>query len=133
MIDTNVMLVCISSKSTIHKLFLAMGKGEIKLCVTNEIITEYLEVISKHRGTQKAYDIIDLILGIPYLILIIVYYRWNLISIDPDDNKFVDCAIAAGADYIITEDRHFEELKKVEFPNITCIGAMEFIEQYLKA
>jgi len=32
------------------------------------------------------------------------------ITHDPDDNKFADCAIAAEADFILTEDRHFQEL-----------------------
>ncbi len=130
-IDTNVLLVCISSLSTIHELFTAIGRGDIELCVTNEIISEYLEVFSIHRGSEKATEIVDLILDAPCIVMTVVYYRWNLISKDPDDNKFVDCAIAAGADYIITEDKHFNVLSSIEFPKIQVISSSDFISQYL--
>ena len=36
---------------------------------------------------------------------------FNLITADPDDNKFADCAIAAEADFIITADQHFEVMR----------------------
>ncbi len=35
-------------------------------------------------------------------------YRWDLISADPDDNQFVDCAVAANAHAVVTENRHFQ-------------------------
>lgn len=132
MSDTNVLLVCISSKSAFHELFTALGSGDIELCVTNEIITEYIEVFSLHRGKQKAFEIIDLILDATSVLNHVVYYRWNLITKDPDDNKFVDCAIAAGADYIITEDKHFDILHKIDFPSVKVISASDFIKMYLK-
>lgn len=39
------------------------------------------------------------------------HYRFHLITADQDDNKFVDCAIAANAEYIVTEDHHSMNLK----------------------
>jgi uncharacterized protein len=50
-----------------------------------------------------------------------------LITIDPDDNKFVDCAIAAGADYIITNDHHFDILAQISFPEVRVCSAEEFL------
>lgn len=38
-------------------------------------------------------------------------FRFHLIGADADDDKFADCAIAAEADYIVTEDRHFDALR----------------------
>lgn len=57
-----------------------------------------------------------------------IYYRWGHITADYDDNKFVDCAVSAGADYIITHDRHFNELKARGFPTVACISLQEFME-----
>jgi predicted nucleic acid-binding protein len=54
------------------------------------------------------------------------FYKWNLIENDPDDNKFVDLAIACGADYLITEDKHFQPLKKLEFPKLQIRRLSEF-------
>jgi len=54
------------------------------------------------------------------------YYKWNLIHADPDDNKFVDCALNAGADYIVTNDRHFNVLKSLGFPPVKVIDIETF-------
>jgi len=45
---------------------------------------------------------------------------------DPDDNKFVDAAIAAGADFLVTEDRDFKRLRNVDFPEVTVLNLSEF-------
>jgi predicted nucleic acid-binding protein len=41
-----------------------------------------------------------------------VFYNWNLIATDPDDNKFIDADVAAGADYLVTNDTHFMKLNR---------------------
>lgn len=52
----------------------------------------------------------------------------ELIPNDPDDNKFVDTAFACNAHFIVTNDRHFNVLKNIEFPKITVIKVEEFVE-----
>ena len=49
---------------------------------------------------------------------VISYYKWNFIYADPDDNKFVDCFLNANADFIVTNDKHFNILKEIDFPPI---------------
>ena len=61
-----------------------------------------------------------------------VYYKWNLIENDKDDNKFVDCAVAGNVDYLISNDKHFNCLKKVGFPKLTVLNIDEFIELLLR-
>ena len=56
------------------------------------------------------------------------FFNWRLIYPDMDDNKFADCAIAANADYLVTNDRDFRVLKQVEFPKIMLLKMDEFIE-----
>ena len=46
----------------------------------------------------------------------------------PDDNKFVDCAVAASADFIVTEDKHFKVLKDIPFPLVNVISMDDFVE-----
>ena len=55
-------------------------------------------------------QLIDAILESKHVELITPYYHFNLITADPDDNKFVDCAIAANAHYIVSNDKHFNVL-----------------------
>jgi len=56
-----------------------------------------------------------------------IYYNWNAISSDPDDNKFFDIAVAADVDYLVTNDRHFDIIKAITFPKVTIISAEDFL------
>lgn len=56
-------------------------------------------------------------------------FHFHLLSnIDKDDDKFVDCAITASADYIVTEDSHFNHLKQIPFPQLNVLSLDEFLE-----
>lgn len=54
-----------------------------------------------------------------------IYFQWHLLQ-DADDNKFADCAIAANADYLITNDRDFNVLNQINFPKISIVTIQEF-------
>ena len=56
------------------------------------------------------------------------YFKWNLITEDPDDNKFVDCAIACGAQFLVSNDKHFNILKKIKFPKVDVVKAEDFLK-----
>ncbi len=80
--------------------------------------------------------VLNLLENAPNLELATKYFKWNLIHIDPDDNKFVDCAIASGAKYIVSNDKHFNVLKGVTFPIVKTLTANEFksvIGKYFKS
>lgn len=111
-LDTNVLLTCFSSRSKTHLIWQSLRQGKFDLCLTTEIIAEYEEIIAEHTFPELAEAVLDAILHLPNRRLITRYFKWNLIVADPDDDKFVDCAVAAGADYLVSEDRHFQVLKK---------------------
>lgn len=54
------------------------------------------------------------------------YYFWQLIEVDPDDNKFLDCAISAGAHYLVSEDKHFKVMKQYPYFNVQLVKLREF-------
>ena len=54
------------------------------------------------------------------------HFYLNLITVDPDDNKFSDCAFAANAHYLVTNDKHFNVLKSISFPRIHVITLEQF-------
>jgi predicted nucleic acid-binding protein len=58
-----------------------------------------------------------------------VYYHFGLIEADLDDNKFVDCAIAVNAEYIVSNDAHFNVLKHVDWPHLIVIDIQTFTNQ----
>ena len=57
-------------------------------------------------------------------------FRFNVISTDPDDNKFVDCAIVANADFVITNDTDFAPLNEAGYKP-RSITPEDFITKYL--
>ena len=61
---------------------------------------------------------VQTLLNAPTVEFIEPFYRFNLIIQDPDDNKFVDCAIAGNATYIVSNDLHFDVLKQTDFPKL---------------
>lgn len=87
---------------------------------------EYEEIITRHINAQVAHAVLDAITDLPNLIYINKYIFWQLIEADSDDNKFVDCAIAADAKYLVSEDKHFNILKSIDFPKVEIIGIEEF-------
>ena len=124
--DTNVLLVSISRKSKYNWVFQKILNKEINVIISNEILTEYEEKITDIFNPFIAKNIIELFLIAMNVTKIIPYFRWNLIDIDKDDNKFVDCAIASNADYIVTNDKHFDVLKSVDFPKVNVIDINGF-------
>ena len=127
-IDTNIFVSCYSVNSPYHIVFRSMVLGKFNLFVSNSILLEYEEILGK-KYPQPLVDIFKDILEISENVVHQEpYIHWNLINIDPDDNKFVDCAINAGVDYIVTEDKHFHILKNIDFPPTNVIGIDEFLE-----
>lgn len=124
-LDTNVLLVSISPRSQYHWIFQSFIAEEFQLCVTTDILSEYEEIIEQHMGHEIADTILQIIENAVNVEMVTRYYKWNLISEDPDDNKFVDCAIAGNATFIVTHDRHFNVLKKVDFPKVEVIDVAQ--------
>jgi len=99
-----------------------MLDGQFQLVVSTEILLEYEEKLSEFYSEEYANMIIQVIVNLPNLIRINpISYNWKLISADPDDNKFIDAYVAGGANYIITDDRHFDVLQQIEFPKVQTI------------
>ena len=125
-IDTNILLVSISSKSPYYWIFEGLRNNEYDLIVSTDIMLEYEEIIEQHMGSNVSENVCNALERFPNVHFIQRYYRWQLIKEDPDDNKFVDCAIAGDADYLVTNDRHFRVLDSIEFPRISVIDPQGF-------
>ena len=120
-IDTNCLIQCISRRSAYHDLWLSLLDGRNSLCVSTEILDEYAEIIEKYTSPVFAESALGVITNNPFTLFINPYFNFKLISADPDDNKFIDCAIAANAKYVVTEDSHFEILTKVNLISLDDI------------
>lgn len=125
-VDTNVLLVSISDRSEYHWLYKGIISGDFELALTTEILNEYDEIISKKWHPDVAKDVLRTLLELPNIALIDIFFQLNLIAGDPDDNKFVDCAFSANAQYLVSNDRHLAVLRDIPFPKIPLVTIQEF-------
>ena len=107
----------------------AFRKGRYTLCVTTEILEEYDEVIARKTSPTVADNVLSYILESGNVLRIDPHFRMQLITADPDDNKFVDCAFAANATYIVSDDTHYDVLQEITFPRILVLKLKAFIEK----
>ena len=89
-LDTNVLLVSISSKSKYHWLFQSLLQYEFRLVITTEILMEYEEIISSKYSISVAKNVTRTLLLLPNVIKNEVFYNWLLIADDVDDNITLD-------------------------------------------
>jgi len=125
-IDTNVMLTAVFSRSKNYWIRQALEQRRITLCVTTDILDEYAEIFTSYYDATTAELFLSALEILPNILQVNKYYFWRLIPEDQDDEKFADCAIAAGAEYLVTNDRHFNSLKKIAFPQINVVNENEF-------
>lgn len=127
-IDTNCLLQIISRKSPYRPIWDAFLDGRYDLCVSNDILEEYQEILGQQITPTIAENVVLLILNRANVQLVDPHFRMELITADPDDNKFVDCAFAAGADYLVSEDSHFDVLRTTPFPQLNLVTLDEFMQ-----
>ncbi len=130
-IDTNCLLQIIARKSPYRPIWDAFLSGKYQLCVSNEILEEYQEILEQQITPTVAENVILLILNRNNTILVDPHFRMELVTNDRDDNKFVDCAFAAGADYLVSEDSHFNVLRSAPFPLLNLVTLDEFMQTKL--
>ena len=130
-IDTNCLLQIISRKSPYRPIWDAFIAGRYDLCVSNEILDEYQEILGQQITPTIAENVVLLILNQQNVQLVDPHFRMGIITTDPDDNKFVDCAFAAGADYLVSEDAHFKVLQQIPFPQLNLVTLDEFLNSRL--
>jgi uncharacterized protein len=127
-LDCNILVTCLSSRSPYHKIYNKLIDGAFSLAVTNEIVLEYEEIIQQKYSWKTANAFTILLSELPNVVDVVPYFKWNLISVDPDDNKYCDCAINSNSDFIVTQDIHFKVLENYQFPHLQVISIFDFIK-----
>lgn len=131
-LDTNCLIMAISAQNEYYEVWQDFLDGKYTLCITNEIIEEYSEVMARNISPLISEYIITAILNRKNIKRISPTYAFHLIEANEDDNKFVDCAIIAGAKYIVTHDHHFNILKQIKFPKVDIVSLKVFLEDLRK-
>ena len=124
-LDTNVLVVSVSSKSKLHWVFKKLLEKEYTLCVTTEILSEYAEILERLMNKETSASVMGVLENLSNVEYITTYYRFRLLK-DEDDDKFIDCAIASNASYIVSHDKDFKVLESLTFPKVKVIDTDTF-------
>lgn len=127
-LDTNLLLVSIGKKSPYRPIFDAFLANQFTLVISNDLLLEYAEIIEHKTNILVATNIIEMLLSKSNVEKKEIYFKWGLLTSDYDDNKFVDTAIVGSVDFIVTNDKHFNPLKDIDFPKVETITIDNFLE-----
>lgn len=125
-IDTNCLIASVPAKNEEYWLYQFFAAQKFIWVVSTEILSEYAEKLTNFYSSETAEVVLRILLTAPNVELAEHYFRWSLIASDPDDNKFADLALSTNAHYLVSNDRHFRVLKKVEFPHLRVLTLKQF-------
>jgi predicted nucleic acid-binding protein len=94
--------------------------------VTTEILLEYQEIISKRYGLSSTDATLGFLVLLPNVSLVTPFFKYPIIETDPTDNKFIECALMGVANLLVSNDRHFQVLKQIQFPPVNIVTYEEF-------
>ena len=128
-VDTNILVsAMISAEGNEARLLLAINQGLVMPCFSDEVLDEYSEVLLRPRFAFPR-DEVDALLGL----LRRVGHRVSPVPIprvspDPDDDKFIACAVAGKADFLVTGNkRHFPQTDRTTAKVVNAAELLEVI------
>ena len=129
-LDTNVFISGVFYGGPPNRILNAWRDGKIQLVISHEILREYLrvgEIFADKFPSIELQPILDLV-----TIKAELHVAEDLpgqVCSDPDDDKFLACAIASGNNIIVSGDKHLLEISG--FQGIEILKPHEFIKKYL--
>ena len=125
-LDTNCLLQILGARSKYHFLFKQFLDNKYTLCVSTEILFEYEEILRQKASASAADLFLKVIAHSRNVVRKDPYFRLHMVRQDEDYNKFIDCAFACQADYIVTNDSHFSDIAETPFPKFQIIDLDTF-------
>ncbi|OCC14197.1 putative nucleic acid-binding protein, contains PIN domain [Dissulfuribacter thermophilus] len=131
MVDTSVFISSFFGGNP-KKVIDLWKKGEITLCLSNKIVDEYIAVL-KRLGLQdgkELQELLDIFAEGHHIIFTAKTPVLSIVHDDPDDNKFIECAVALKAQYIISGDQHLKQIEN--YMGILILNPKKFSEEFTK-
>jgi putative PIN family toxin of toxin-antitoxin system len=128
-LDTNTLISALLFHGTASCLVALWQSGRFTLLVSRAIMEEYLRVLAYPKFRLADQDIRGLVEEevLPYVVTVRVRLRLSVVRRDPEDNKFLECAVAGRAEYLVTGDQILRELGSYRGVTILTVG--EFLER----
>jgi len=104
--------------------------GQITACVSPDVLAEYRDVLSRRKLASVSSRAQQLLSALEHIALSVESTTQITESIDDDDNRFLECAVAASADYLITGNlRHYPSELAAPHGTIRIVNARTFLTQ----
>jgi len=114
-VDTNIIVSSFLTSGPPRQVLNRIRDGQDQLCFSLPILREYLEVLARAGVARELLEVLLSLFEDPERIIPVVpSRRVTLIRDDPADNMFLECALEAQANYIISGDRHLLRLGTFE-------------------
>lgn len=117
-IDTNVLVSALLFGGVPGELIPLWKDGRIQPLASRDIFDEFIRVLSypKFQLTEKDVEFLLNQEILPWFAVVSVKTGRSFVADDPDDDKFIWCALAGGAEYIISGDEHLLHLNPCPVP-----------------
>lgn len=128
-LDTNTLISALLFSGTASRLVPLWQSRRMTVLVSKEILKEYLRVLAYPKfqlGDREIRALIEDEL-LPFVETVRVRRRLAVVRRDPEDNKFLECAAASRAKYLVTGDRDLRDLES--YRGITVLTVGEFLER----
>jgi uncharacterized protein len=125
-IDTNVLIATINRNNFEFFIYEAFIQEQFEWVVSTEILVEYEAILTKMYSEKTAKYVLNILETSPAVMMAEPYFKWAIISDDPDDNKFSDLALNVNAYCLVSKDKHFKIFKKLDFPKLNVVKPEEF-------
>jgi putative PIN family toxin of toxin-antitoxin system len=130
-VDTNIFISSFFGGNP-RKIIDLWKSGQIILCLSRLIIDEYINVL-RRMGLQDERELEEILSVFAHGYHVLFTSKspnLNIVEKDPDDNKFIECAVALNAKSIITGDKALQEIKN--YMGIKIQSPKQFIDDYIK-
>lgn len=128
-VDTNVLISGVFFGGYPRKVIEAVIDNKIKACATVEIVEEYNEIVAEMIDRKQGHIHKDILMPLVAKLELIRPKTNVEICRDPDDDKFLSCAIDSKALYIVSGDKDLLSIKT--YKNVEIITAADFCSRYL--
>ncbi len=130
-IDTNVLISAAMKPSGLEaQVFVMVAYRAVELCLSAEVLDEYREVFARPKfAGLDAERVAELLAIITDESVLVTPAQRITASIDESDNRFLECAVAGRADYLITGNlRHFPKVHG----RIRVVNSRQLLELLIK-
>jgi len=130
-VDTNVFISSFFGGNP-RKIIDLWKTGEIALCLSKPIVDEYIEVLRRLelQNEKEIDELLSLFAHGYHVVFTATTPELNIVEADPDNNMFIECAVALKAKFVISGDKALQAVQ--DYMKIKIVSPSEFLNEFSK-